>query len=246
MKFHLNQGDDSLNDAFEWYPRSADKGWRRILYGVLVRIRLLSERWRLAIAKSEMVINERIVECPVIFRMLPSQPKTILDIGCCSSRFPIEMSSLGHKVTGLDVRAYPFKHQNFKFIQDDIFTVSMEHGYDIITAVSVIEHFGIGLYGDKTEITAKELVTKLTEMLKSGGQLIGSMPCGIPRLYGDTHKIYSPDELRELFNPLLCESIFYYRRTESGWEPCSEGEIASVDSQCMPPKGVAIFSWKKE
>jgi len=182
-----------------------------------------------------MVINERIVEYPVIFRMLPDPPMTILDIGCCSSRFPIVMSSLGHKVTGLDVRAYPFKHQNFKFIQDDIFTVSMDKRYNIVTAVSVIEHFGFGVYGDKTGITAKELVTKLMAMLKSGGKLIGSMPCGVPCRYSDTHKIYSPDELRELFNPLLCESIFYYRRTESGWEPCSEGEIASVDSQCMPP-----------
>ena len=69
------------------------------------------------------VVSERIVEYPLVFQQFAKMGKkvqTILDFGCVEDLLPIHLASLGYKVTGLDLRQYPFTHPNFEFVRADI------------------------------------------------------------------------------------------------------------------------------
>ena len=69
----------------------------------------------------KVVFSERVVEYPLLFQYISSDPNLrLLDFGCVEDLLPIHLASLGYKVTGLDYRPYPFKHSNFEFIQADI------------------------------------------------------------------------------------------------------------------------------
>lgn len=94
--------------------------------------------------RCKVVVSERIVEYPLVFQHLPSQPQNILDFGCVEGTLPIQLCSLGHSVTGLDLRPYPFTHKKFRFIRADILSWSPPPGqFDLAIAVSTVEHVGL-------------------------------------------------------------------------------------------------------
>lgn len=66
-----------------------------------------------------MVIS-RIFEYPLIFQNLDLESGRMLDVGCCGSKLPIELASLGYEVYGIDVNDYPLTHPNFIFIKQDV------------------------------------------------------------------------------------------------------------------------------
>ena len=100
----LNQiKNEHFNDAFEVYfptqgPVCADSSPRR---GFLVTNAL---RFRNRLFQGELLVNERIVEYPVVFKSI-REPGRVLDIGCVSSRLPIQLASLGYDVHGLEYTA---------------------------------------------------------------------------------------------------------------------------------------------
>jgi len=75
---------------------------------------------RLTASPSKAVFSERIIEYPLVFQYLDKNWGSILDFGCVEDLLPIHLASLGHDVTGLDFRPYPFTHPNLEFVRADI------------------------------------------------------------------------------------------------------------------------------
>jgi len=64
----------------------------------------------------------------------------------------IELACLGFKVYGLDVSNYKLTRPNFTFVKEDIRSTSFPNNFfDIVIAISTIEHIGLGYYGDKLD-----------------------------------------------------------------------------------------------
>lgn len=239
----LNQMNEKLNDAFETYFPRFDP-IRRFFYlafSVLVLIGFKLRNWLFG---GRVLVNERIVEYPQILRWI--RPKgVVLDIGCVSSRLPMQLASLGYIVHGLDIRSYPYKHINFTFHKTDIFSWSPVQLYDIIIMLSVIEHFGLGGYGDlKIADADKQAVEKIAGWLSDKGQLLITVPFGKAAVT-KKHRVYNLKRLKSIFSGFTWADCKFFRRINSNWVPSTAEELANISSLHLPPNGVVLLYLEK-
>lgn len=235
----LNQVNPEFNDAFETYfPKMNPLA--RLFYGALTIGLAGGLKLRRYLFGGRVLANERVVEYPQILRWLRPQG-SILDIGCVSSRLPMQLASLGYTVHGLDVRPYPFRHPNFTFYRADLFTWAPPQPYDIILLVSTIEHFGIGGYGDlQLEDADFQALARITPWLAPGGQLLVSLPFGQAAVT-DKHRIYDQARLARLFAGFTWMEEAYFQRIDDTWRPTTAAALALVSSPALPTNGVAVL-----
>jgi SAM-dependent methyltransferase len=236
----LNQVNEAFNDAFETYFPKLNP-LSRLFYGASTVVALgAGLRWRRRLFGGKVLVNERIVEYPQVLCWLPPIG-SVLDIGCVSSRLPIQLASLGYTVHGLDVRPYPFTHPNFSFFQADLFRWTPPQLYDVILLVSVIEHFGIGGYGDLQLPDADfQAAAHIRKWIKPGGHLLVSLPFGAPAVT-TKHRIYDDERLAQLFAGFEWVDQAYFQRRGNAWLPSTADALRTVASPDLPPNGVAIL-----
>jgi len=96
-----------------------------------------------------VVTTERVIEYPFVFQNLDGVEGPVLDVGCCSSWLPIELASCGFRVVAVDFNPYPYAHPNLRAVRGDAMQCPFAGGsFGAILAISVVEHIGIGHYGD--------------------------------------------------------------------------------------------------
>lgn len=181
-------------------------------------------------------MNARIVEHPMILKNIDIEGGRILDIGCCESKLPIELASIGYEVYGLDQREYSLKHPNFKFVQGDATSLPFSDAFfDIVVSVSTIEHIGHGVYGDPLyEKGDRRALLEMWRVTKPGGSVLLTMPYGGKPLPEDSfwyNKIhwYNPEAIKRLTEGLNVEKEAFYSKKEGCWVPCSSYEAANLD-----------------
>lgn len=159
---------------------------------------------------NKWIHSERIFEnAYAIGNAVKIRPKNILEIGCSRSTVPIELATLGFKVTGIDLRDYPLFHPNFKFLKGDFTQIQFDHQFDMITCISVFEHVGLGAYGEiKSESIVLAFANKIIECLNHNGNLIITVP-----LYSykkDFQRNIKYEDILRYFRKLeLVESVFF-------------------------------------
>jgi SAM-dependent methyltransferase len=168
-------------------------------------------------------VNERIVENAFILRNLHMAPgATILDFGCNRSHLPIELASIGYKVTGIDLLPYGYRHSNFSFIQDDLLNIRFpENHFSAVVSVSAIEHTGLGFYGGPVSINADlEVMAEIFRILKPGGAAIITVPFGISSR-NDFTRVYDTERLSALINPFhkIREEYYSQDMNKQQWLP---------------------------
>ena len=208
-----------------------------LLYGLIMRAVRLGLKSRTRMFGGRLLVNERIVEYPQIFQWIRRDGR-VLDIGCASSRLFIQLASLSYEVHGIDSREYPFQHPNFQFHQVDLFEWSPEFKFDIVTAISVIEHFGIGSYGDvMIEDADRRAVKKIAKLLALHGQLLVSVPFG-KRMTTSRYRVYDLGQLLVLFSGFQWLDAAYFQRVKGRWMPSTAEELAGISSPKPPVNGV--------
>lgn len=240
----LNQMNDQLNDAFETYFPKFGVLLRFVyrLFSVLV---LIGFKLRIKIFGGRLLVNERIVEYTQILQWIKSTGK-VLDVGCASSRLPIQLASLGYEVHGVDARNYPYKHPNFYFYKVDIFEWSPTMTFDIIILASTLEHLGLGGYGDLVLPEGdRRVVAQVSKWLRRGGQLLVTVPFGKPEVT-KKHRIYDIDRLKYLFSNFKWVQQRFFERVEGAWVQSSAEKLKNVASSTLPPSGVAILDLERK
>ena len=175
----------------------------------------------------EVKWTERIIEYALVFQHLgpPNQTRRILDVGCDGSLFPIQLASLGHRVHGLDVNDCPHKHPNFVFVKGDAMRMPFgASSFDLITAISTIEHVGFGAYTDpKSPEGDRKVVLELKRILAVGGEALITVPYPrAERAYMPITYDYGNGRLEEVFGGLKIRKEEYYV-VEKNWVlPCSK------------------------
>lgn len=161
--------------------------------------------------------TDRFVEYPWVLGYLNLCPKDInvLDVGCSSSMLPIIIACLGFDAYGIDVRAYPIQAP-FKFHHKNICENTFpERFFEVITAISTIEHIGISEYGgDYTDFSA---INEIHRLLKPGGILLMSVPFG---KYEETefHRIYDRERINDLLREFRNVNVVTIPSPEADYE----------------------------
>lgn len=243
----LNQLNEEFNDAFQTYfPKFGFLGV--LFYRVFTSLTLRFLRWRRKIFKGRILVNERIVEYPQIFQWLKPRG-AVLDVGCVSSRLPVQLASLGYDVYGIDLADYPYKHPKFNFYKANLFEWASARKFDIIIFLSTLEHMGLGVYGENTmkdENADKKVIDRVYEWLVPGGQILVSVPFGKPEVT-KKHRIYDLARLKFVFpeDKFRWVGEKYFMRANGNWAPSSADILKNIISQDLPVNGVAVLNLER-
>jgi hypothetical protein len=167
-----------------------------------------------------LLVNERIVEQPFVFRALADLPAgaRIVDVGGAESTVGLSLATLGHRVTVVDPRRLALRHPNLAHAacRLDELPVSAAR-FDAAVALSAVEHFGLEHYGpglvadERLDLAA---LARLRELVVPGGRLVLTVPFAEQASVDDFQRVY--DE------PGLCELL-------SGWDVRTSLRAGRID-----------------
>lgn len=186
---------------------------------------------------TRVMITERVVEYPLTFQALPAKPTNILDIGSGNSPLPYHLACVGHSTVAVDFHPYPMHHPNLTALRCDATRLPLKDAtFPYVTAISSLEHFGLGGYGDPVLVNGPLKVrTEILRVLEPGGMLIVSLPVGVERKLGklnpQSYHVLSREYLQSFVEGFRIQLIRFFHHIEHTWMPCSESEAFERDSE---------------
>ena len=111
----------------------------------------------------------------------------------------------------VDIRPFDPKLPHLKAINGDICNLPYnDNAVESLSSLHVIEHIGLGRYGDQINPEGHILAAKeLSRVLKDGGKLYISAPLGEDRLCFNAHRVISVKTMKKIFNRLRLISFSY-------------------------------------
>lgn len=107
----------------------------------------------------------------------------------------------------------------------------------------VVEHVGLGRYGDKVDPEGDlRAIKELQRVVKTGGDLLLVLPIGRPRVQFNAHRIYSSQSVKHLF--ASWDLIEFYLIPDKGY---SEEPILNPSDEVSSKQeyGCGCFWFKK-
>ncbi len=114
----------------------------------------------------------------VLSRLPPLMERGIrvADVGGGLSLLPFELAARGYDVTVYDQIEFKRRIRNFRYVRTDVRDIQ-DADVDIVLCISVIEHIGVGAYGDQVFTDGDSVaLRKMCQILKSGGLLFLTTP----------------------------------------------------------------------
>jgi SAM-dependent methyltransferase len=108
------------------------------------------------------------------------------------------------RVVYVDVRPLPFTLPELDFQQGSLLDLPFaDYSVDSLSCLHVLEHVGLGRYGDCVIPNGHQLAAReLSRILSHGGEMLVSVPVGRPRVCFDAHRVFSPETVVRLFPDL--------------------------------------------
>jgi len=108
------------------------------------------------------------------------------------------------KVKYVDIRRMESAVIGLDFVQGSITNLPFEdNSIDSLSCLHVLEHIGLGRYGDQIDPQGHEKGAKeLSRVLKQYGLLYFGTPIGIESLHFDAHRVFDPQTVLNLFGDL--------------------------------------------
>ncbi|MEQ9459623.1 MAG: DUF268 domain-containing protein [Phycisphaeraceae bacterium] len=135
-------------------------------------------------------------------RIFQAQPARHVDVGS-SHHFNGFMSRV-LPVTMVDIRPLPVSLPNLDFVEGSILEMPFEDGtVESISSICVIEHIGLGRYGDPLDPQGSEkAIAEIQRITAPGGNIYVSVPIEKRnRTYFNAHRAFTIDTFTELFAP---------------------------------------------
>ena len=107
-------------------------------------------------------------------------------------------------VTFIDIRPIDVELDNFNSKAGSILSLPYKNAsVHSISCLHVIEHIGLGRYGDEVDPDGcKKAAKELIRILSPGGNLFLTAPIGKPCVYFNAHRVLSPQKILQLFKIL--------------------------------------------
>jgi SAM-dependent methyltransferase len=145
-------------------------------------------------------------------KIFETKPEKHFDVG--SSAELVGILSGFVPTTMIDIRPLPVRLKNLSFVQGSILNLPFSDSeISSLSAICVIEHIGLGRYGDHLDQFGSEKSAKeLERVLKSDGSLYISVPVDSKNIvYFNAHRAFTREYVIKLFNNLtLVEEKYVY------------------------------------
>lgn len=180
-------------------------------------------------------------------------PKRHVDIGSSINGFIAHLACF-REVEVFDIRALHTSIPNIIFKSIDITSEQLPSefyegdGYcDSLSSLHVIEHFGLGRYGDRIDPEASIVgLRNMSKLLKPGGTLYLSTPIGIERIEFNANRVFSVRKLISQLenNGLRLENLKSIRNNKSPTNVnfTDPKALQSIDEQ---PYTLGLFIFRK-
>jgi len=150
------------------------------------------------------------------------KPKIHYDIG--SSAKTIGILSQFVPITMVDIRPLPIKLNNFNFIKGSITSLPFkDNSIESISSLCVIEHIGLGRYGDEIdEFGSEKAIKEIKRVTKKNGIILISVPVFKKNaIFFNSHRAFTRDYILSLFSSckLIEEKYIYYDKLENKYKP---------------------------
>lgn len=115
------------------------------------------------------------------------------------------------QIISVDVIDFPRKSKyGIKYITGNCMDTNLPSGdADVVSMISMLEHVGLGRYGDPLDIDGDmKAMLEARRILKPGGHLILTIPYGYPTVVYNLHRIYDEGRFRWItkgFTPVVLE-----------------------------------------
>ncbi|MBK6913452.1 MAG: DUF268 domain-containing protein [Ignavibacteriales bacterium] len=117
---------------------------------------------------------------------------------------------------------------------------------DSLSCLHVLEHFGLGRYGDPVDINGHiKGFNNIHKILKQGGKFYFSTPIGRQRIEFDAHRVFSLSYLLKLIEPKYKINSFAYIDDADVLHQNIELEKENISSNFNCNFGCAIFELTK-
>ncbi|NOT76817.1 MAG: DUF268 domain-containing protein [Cyclobacteriaceae bacterium] len=145
-------------------------------------------------------------------RVFENKPVKHVDVGSRVDGFVAHVASF-REIEVFDIRPQTAIVKNIRFITADFMEVSPElYGYtDSLSSLNVIEHFGLGRYGDPIDVKGHlKGIQNMNKVLKKGGKFYFSTAIGPQRIEFNAHRVFNVAYLINLFEPDYTIDFFSY------------------------------------
>ena len=136
-------------------------------------------------------------------RVFENKPEKHVDVGSRVDGFVAHVASF-REIEVFDIRPQQAIVKNMRFLTADFMNIpSSLHEYtDSLSSLNVIEHFGLGRYGDPIDVNGHlKGLDNMYKVLKKGGKFYFSTPIGPQRIEFNAHRVFSMEYLLGIFEP---------------------------------------------
>lgn len=161
-------------------------------------------------------------------------PKRHVDIS--SSLYFVSIVSAFISVEHYDYRPPNLHFNNLDVRHGDLTALPFDSGsIDSLSCMHVLEHIGLGRYGDPLNPEGDRLAAKeLSRVLSLSGILLFVVPVGRPRICFNAHRVYSYDQVRQLFPDLQVREfcLLVDDPDSNGLKQASPAEVSKQEYGC--------------
>ncbi len=155
-------------------------------------------------------------------KIFDTKPKHHYDIGSLAELVGIISQYV--PTTMIDIRPLKIKLDNLNFIKGDICKLPFKDDeIESLSSICVIEHIGLGRYGDKLDSFGSEKAAKeLSRVLSKNGNLFISVPIDSKnQVYFNAHRAFTRTYILDLFSKLKLveEKYIYGDNLENTYDP---------------------------
>ncbi len=177
-----------------------------------------------------------------LFLIAKSQVEKHVDVGSRIDGFVGQCSAIC-SVDLIEYRPIELGLSNLNVIEGSILSLPYEdRSVSSLSCLHVIEHIGLGRYGDPVDIQgSKKSAKELSRVLSKGGVLYLGVPIGRERVEFNAHRIFNPSSIVAMFSEL--ELIEFKAIDDKGSfvEDASLNDFDDADYSC----GLFMFKRKK-
>ena len=162
--------------------------------------------------------GERHVEWSFLSREMPDGPGQAIEFGCEAGYMSLLAARKGFDVLACDLQNQYFlwQHPNVEFRLGDFLELALPKShFDLVINCSSIEHVGIaGRYGITAERSDGdiEVMNRFAQVLKPGGLLLMTAPCGQDTVMAPWCRVYGMERLPRLLAPFQLQKEEYWSK----------------------------------
>lgn len=181
-------------------------------------------------------------------KFIYKNPLKHLDIGSRTDGFIAHVASF-REIELIDIRNINSEVKNITFRQANLMELPRDliEYCDSISSLHVVEHFGLGRYGDPIDYFGYlKAIRNISKILTKGGTFYFSVPIGPQRIEFNAHRVFSVEYLVEILSESYTIGSFSYMTDNGDFFEDVELTEENIKSNFSCYHGCGIFILKKK